>query len=186
MSRPASRRVVALVLGLFLVTVASPVAAAGPSTTVDAAANGGTGTKSAVTAASVELNPWGCSTTTQNPHMSTHFPGTVAAVAIHQCTVYWETNYSIPTYPDYQTLDATLYYESCFLIFCGWNQVDHWSSGANYVATKLSRTLEANCNNSNSTRWRIYATGSSYGFSGSSMKLYTSAAETIATVGCGH
>ncbi len=174
-----------------LLITASPVAAAGPKGTpsaVDAAggAGGAAQTTSAAATSSVELNPWGCTTTTDNPHLSTHFPGTVAAHGYHSCTGYWGTNYSIPTWPDYQTLEVWLYYESCFLIFCGWNQVDHWASGANYVATKLDWVVEANCNNSNSTRWRIYAAGSSYGFGGSSKQLYTSSSEKIATVGCGH
>jgi hypothetical protein len=59
--------------------------------------------------AAVDCNPWGCATTTWNPHLSGHYHGTVAALAIHKCSGYWGPDRRIETYPEWQKLEAWLY-----------------------------------------------------------------------------
>jgi hypothetical protein len=156
---------------------------------IDTAQSKETGGRGGIQQASIfyETNPWGCSTEVQDPHLSGHYPGTVAAAAVHKCTGYYGANTSISTYPSTQSLEAWLYFESCFLFVCGWNQVDHWSSGTvnRSVAIMLSHTLAANCNNGNTTRWRLYAHGTSYGYNGSAWVTYSRWPENIKTLACG-
>jgi hypothetical protein len=134
-----------------------------------------------------DFNVWACHSEAQNPHLSGHYNGTVAAVALHTCAGYRGSNYLISTYPDWQTMEGWLYYESCFLLFCGWNQVDHWYSGTvtSDVSIYLTHTLAANCSNGNSTRWRLYGHGQSHGFNGSQIATWQSYVENIQTLGCG-
>ena len=167
-------------------TGVSPLATVHPDVATPSVAHG-SGVKAA-TSTGYELNPWGCSTQTQNPHLSGHYLGTVAAVAIHNCNGYYGANPSIRTYPTTQTLEAWLYYNSCFLfIFCSWNQVDHWSSGpvSSSVSINLGHTLAANCNNGNSTSWRLDAHGTSFGWNGSSYTTYASDSQNNVTLACG-
>lgn len=164
----------------------SPTPGQGTTSTSDSAQSTTNGAAAAA-AVAPEFNPWGCSTRTDQPHASGHFPGTAAALAVHSCTGYFGGNRTIRTYPDTQTLNAWLYYESCFFFVCSWNQADTWSSGpvSSAVAIQISHTLAANCNNGNSTRWRLVANGSSYGFNGSQYQTYYSTSESIATFACG-
>jgi hypothetical protein len=136
-------------------------------------------------AVTLEYNPWGCSTSTDNPHLSGHYPGTSAALASHTCSGYYGPNRLIRTWPDRTILEGWLYYESCFLIFCSWNQVDHRVAGWDYVSRNLYLTLAANCNNGNNTKWRLVATGGSYGYNGSGYQTYYSTSQSISTFACG-
>lgn len=178
---------------LLLVSVAGTATAAGPTVgradTAQAKSTKGPMTKAATTLAStVEYNPWGCTTYTENPHQSGHYPGTVAALAEHRCTGYYGANRSIRTYPTYQTLEAWLYFEHCdWVIFCGWVQRDHWNSGqvSSSVTIRPGHVMAGNCVNDVSVRWRVLAYGSSYGFDGSAYKTYTSQDEKIVTLACG-
>lgn len=143
--------------------------------------------KQTLASSGLEVNPWGCFTQADSPHASGHYPGTAAALATHACAGYRGPNLAIGTYPDTQSLKAWLYYYNCVLIFCGWNQVDYLNTGSisGSVLIKLTLTVSANCNNGNSTQWRLAADGTSYGFNGSSYQTYASHAESYATFACG-
>lgn len=198
MHRPRirERRLLRVVLAVvLLISLPGAVAAKDPSNgrghgaptgQIDAVEVAPTGSGEAVAqAVTYEYNPWGCRTETQNPHQSGHYPGTVAAVANHICTGYRGGNRSISTYPTSHDVRAYLYYESCFFFYCSWNQVDtDYVMGTNLNPT-IGRTLSANCHNSNSTRWRIVANGSSTGFNGTQVTTYYSTSETIVTLACG-
>ena len=168
------------------VSAAPPLAASlRPDTIEPATVDGSAGVQP--NAVTYEVNPWGCSSEAQNPHPSGHYPGTVAAVAVHSCTGYFGIDRRISTYPDRQSLEAWLYYQSCFLFICSWNQADHWASGvvSSSVAIKIVHTLAANCANGNATQWRLVAAGTSYGFNGSQYATYSSTAGNIQTIACG-
>lgn len=170
---------------VLLMSVAGTVTAASPNAG-DADTAQAKSTTATTSASTIELNPWGCSTYTENPHLSGHYPGTVAALAEHRCTGYYGANRSIQTYPTYQTLEAWLYFEHCdWVIFCGWVQSDHWNSGRVYAATTIrpGHVMAGNC--VNSVRWRVLAYGSSYGYNGSVYQTYTSQDEKIVTLACG-
>ena len=102
------------------VSAAPPLAASlRPDTIEPATVDGSAGVQP--NAVTYEVNPWGCSSEAQNPHPSGHYPGTVAAVAVHSCTGYFGIDRRISTYPDRQSLEAWLYYQSCFLFICSWS-----------------------------------------------------------------
>jgi hypothetical protein len=180
LSKSGTIRVFALVFAVLLLAT-TPAAASQltpnpPSKPIDATLYG-----------TSEQNPWGCTVNAQNPHLSGHYPGTVAAVAVHGCAGYWGGSRQIPTWPQYSTLEAWLYHQSCFLFVCWWSESDHLYSGRVYPSQWVifSLTTAANCTNSNNTQWRLYAVGTSYGYNGSSWQTYSASAFNIQTLTCG-
>jgi hypothetical protein len=144
------------------------------------------GSQTAPAPDSVELNPWQCLAYVQSPHLSGHYPGTVAAVAGVRCSGYYGPNHAIPTWPEWISEEGWLYYQTCFLFICSWNQIDHRYSGHNYDATAIAYTLAANCNNGNTQRWLVQSRGYAYGFNGTSWQAYTGTAQTELNLACSH
>ncbi len=71
----------------------------------------------------LDVNPWGCYSQSNNPHLSGHNPGYVSAIGTTTCT-------SVP--PDNYT-EGVLYRQDCFLFFCSWPEVGDASQDVHFT-----------------------------------------------------
>ena len=119
-------------------------------------------------------NPWGCLVRADNPHLSGHYPGTVAAHGEVNCR----------SNPQNLELDIHVQSQSCFFFICSWttrgnNSVYYNNWGRSWIALDVG----ANCNNSNSTAWRLEASSSAWLTGGTTYKATVDSPQI--TIACG-
>lgn len=111
------------------------------------------GSTSSLTA--LTSNPYGCYGRSDQPHASSHVPGTVDALGWTIC------NYTLP----YEYVSSTLYRQDCFFFVCWWTQVDHKSSS--FVSWgKVSVTVAHTCANSDAHLYEIVSHHEARGLDG--------------------
>ena len=129
------------------------------------------GKQSSVPSVSLGGNPYSCTGRSDNPHLSTHVPGSVAAQGHTDCSV------NLP----YIHVDSTLYRQDCFLIFCSWTQVGY-DEQTLYGARSVRAIPSYTCNGSSS---HLYEIDSYHEIQDSAGNIYYAYTATQATIACG-
>jgi hypothetical protein len=117
------------------------------------------------------LNPWNCQVAADNPHISTHVPGTAAAHGEVDCT----------STPQNLELDIHLSSQWCFFFICNWtNRGNNSVYYSNWQRTWIGLDVGAICNNSNSTVWQLQASSTAWLTGGTQYKATISNTQTVA------
>ena len=116
-------------------------------------------------------NPYGCVGRSDNPHLSGHAPGNVAAQGHTDCLV------SLP----YIHVDSTLYRHDCFLFICWWTQVGY-DEQTLFGARSVRAIPSYSCNGSSQ---HLYEIDSYHEVQDSAGTIYYAYTAVQATVACG-
>lgn len=142
-----------------MLTFAAPVLAAGPN----ASALG--------SSAAIASNPYGCVSRSDNPHFSTHVPGTVDAQAHTVCF------YVMPRL----FVGGTLSRRDCLLFVCWWTQVDQRSSTVTW-SSSVHVNPASTCSGTSSHDFLLQTYSEATGADG---VTYTGSSQSRATLACG-
>lgn len=130
--------------------------------------SGASGTISAN--AALDVNPWGCYSQSNNPHLSGHNPGYVSAIGTTTCSVAPPDNYT----------DGALYRQDCFLIFCKWTEVGSDEQDLSFV-TSTRAIPNHQCSDASSHLYEL----DTYSEVDDGVNFYSAITYKQATVNCG-
>jgi hypothetical protein len=174
---------------LLVAVTASTAAAASPPTPSPAPAThapgaGGTSILAPVTpsggisALDIQVNPWGCYTRSDNPHMSYSAPGTMNAQGWTICD-----GDSHGHRPNEYYVESWLYYWDCFFFYCRWTQTDH-RVGQYFDQAMYRAIVTHNCSSSANRAYRIETYSRVKGYVGTSYNTYDGWSAKEATIPC--
>jgi len=163
----------AIVTGLLLVaTTIGTVQAAGPISPYGGTPLTAQSVGSRQLAQPAALNPYGCFSRSDNPHMSEHAPGSASAQGTTFCNDLMPRVY----------VEATLYRQDCILFVC-WNTQVDFRSLAHTFATNVYVNPSYVCHGTSGHKYQINTFSSATGYDG--VTYYAQTTNSIPSLPCG-